>query len=361
MPEKRWMIYGAYGYSGALMTAEAVRRGHRPVVAGRSATRLIPLAKRFGLDPLVLELTDQTTLAKAVAECSLVLNAAGPFVETSGPMAEACLAGGTHYVDITGEIGVFEALFARDPEAKQRGITLLPGAGFDVVPGDCLARYVFEKVPGATRLELAVAAMTGVSPGTAKTMLQQLPRGTWVRRDGGLTALPTGEGTRRIRFPGGIRTVAPASLGELAAAYWTTGIPNITTYLALPAPVIRLMRWTGPLLERLLATDAIRRMAARVAHAVIKGPDADARRRGRSALWARASDEKGNAAEAWLTTAEAYDFTAMSAVHSVERLLDRPPAAVCHGACTPAGAFGSGFVLQIPGTKLIDHLSGDIG
>lgn len=356
MAEKRWMIYGAYGYTGTLITEEAVRRGHRPVVAGRTIDRLIPLAKRCGLDPVVLDLTDETTLAKTVAEFSLVLHAAGPFSETSAPMVAACLSAGSHYVDIAGEIDVFEKIFARDLEAKRRGVTLLPGAGFDVVPGDCLARYVADRVPGATRLDLAVSAMARFSPGTAKTMLRQLPRGMTVRREGRPVHVPTGARARRIRFPGGTRWAVPAGLGDLAAAYWGTAIPNITTYLALPAPMIGLMRWGGPLLERLFASEPLRRRAERIAQAVIKGPGAAARRKGRSFLWARASDDAGNAAEAWLATPEAYDFTAMSAVRCVERLLEKPPSAACRGACTPAGAFGADFVLQIPGTKRIDRL-----
>ncbi len=357
MPEKRWMIYGAYGYTGALITEEAVRRGHRPVVAGRSADRLIPLAKRFGLDPLVLDLKNETTLAKAVAECSLVLHAAGPFAETSAPMVRACLSAGTHYVDITGEVQVFEGIFARDPEAKVKGVTLLPGAGFDVVPGDCLAKYVAGKVPGATRLELAVAAMARVSPGTARTMIKQLPRGMSVRREGRLEAADVGEGARTIRFPGGARQAVAATLGELAAVYWTTGIPTLTTYMVFPSPMIGLMRWTAPLLRRLLASDPIRRAAEQGAKAVIRGPNAEARRKGRSYLWARASDEKGNSAEAWLETAEAYAFTAMSAVRCAEGILKRHPTEACLGACTPAGAFGADFVLEIPGTKRFDRIS----
>jgi short subunit dehydrogenase-like uncharacterized protein len=351
------MIYGAYGYAGALITEEAVRRGHRPVVAGRSADRLIPLAKRFGLDPLVIDLKDETTLAKAAAECSLVLHAAGPFAETSAPMVRACLSAGTHYVDITGEVQVFEEVFARDPEAKTKGITLLPGAGFDVVAGDCLAKYVADKVSEATRLDLAVAAMGRVSPGTARTMIQQFPRGMSVRREGRLMTSPFGEGARTIPFPGGVRQAVTATLGELAAVYWTTGIPTLTTYMVFPSPMIGLMRWTGPMLQRLLASDSIRRVAERGAKAVIRGPNAEARQKGRSSLWARASDEKGNAAEAWLETAEAYAFTAMSAVRCVEGVLKKHPTQGCPGACTPAGAFGAGFVLEIPGTRRLDRLS----
>ena len=59
-----------------------------------------------------------------------MLHIAGPFSATSKPMADACLRTSTHYLDITGEIDVFEALARRDAEARKAGIMLLPGGGF---------------------------------------------------------------------------------------------------------------------------------------------------------------------------------------------------------------------------------------
>jgi short subunit dehydrogenase-like uncharacterized protein len=65
----------------------------------------------------------------AIKDVAVVLCAAGPFSTTSRPVADACLRSRVHYLDITGEIDVFEALAARDAEAKARGIMLLPGVG----------------------------------------------------------------------------------------------------------------------------------------------------------------------------------------------------------------------------------------
>ena len=45
----RWLLYGASGYTGRMIAEEAVRRGHRPVLAGRSAERVRPLAESLGL------------------------------------------------------------------------------------------------------------------------------------------------------------------------------------------------------------------------------------------------------------------------------------------------------------------------
>src|SRR5215213_4435335 len=136
----RWLLYGAYGYTGALVAAEAVRRGHRPILAGRSARRLAPLADRLGLDWLAVDLADSARLRAALRDVALVFHAAGPFVHTSAPMVQACLTSATHYVDISGEVPVLERTLALDAAARQRGIAVVGGAGLDVVPTDCLAR-----------------------------------------------------------------------------------------------------------------------------------------------------------------------------------------------------------------------------
>ncbi|MCH2899060.1 hypothetical protein K3W01_15090, partial [Listeria monocytogenes] len=73
---------------------------------------------------------------------------------TSTPMIAACRAAGTHYVDITGEIAVFEQAPAGDAEAREAGIVVCPGVGFDVIPTDCLAACLKEALPDAQRLAL---------------------------------------------------------------------------------------------------------------------------------------------------------------------------------------------------------------
>src|SRR5207237_1362536 len=165
-----WMIYGANGYTGELIAREAVRRGHRPIVAGRHAAKIEPLARELGCDARVFDL-DCIDLAGA----ALVLHCAGPFSITSAPMVEACLRGGAHYLDITGEISVFESILRRDGDAKARGVTLLPGVGFDVVPTDCLAASP-KAIARARRLRWALPLL---SPKPIRRLLQSLaaPRG----------------------------------------------------------------------------------------------------------------------------------------------------------------------------------------
>ena len=352
MADKPWMIYGAYGYTGSLIAEEAVRRGHRPVLAGRLVDRLAPLAKRLGLDFLTLGLEDQTALPGVMAAFGLVFHAAGPFVHTSRPMVRACLEAGVHYLDLCGEFAVLEENLSHHEEARRKGIALISGAGYSVIASDCLARYVSDRVPGANDLSLAVSGLDRMSPGTVKTVLEQMPSGTFVRRNAHLMTVPAGKGSIRVRFGDGERSVVPASLGDLVTAARSTGIPNITAYMAFPEMAIRMMRLTGPVTQVALAITPLRRLVQMGVGMALRGPDEAARQSGRCRLWARASSWKRSEAVAWLETAEAYQFTMVAAVRCVERVLERPPL----GALTPSQAFGADFVLEIPGTKRYDAL-----
>ena len=356
---KPWMIYGAYGYTGELVAREALRRGHRPRLAGRDESKLRAMADRLGLDGVVVDLHDAAGLARAVDGVGLVFHAAGPFVHTSEPMIHACLAAGAHYVDITGEIPVFRDTFAHDAEAKQRGIVLLSGAGFDVVPTDCLAAHVARKAPGATDLEIAFAGLAQPSGGTAKSTFEGALVGGFLRRGGKLVPTPLGKGGRRVRFADRERAVLPIPWGDLETAFHTTGIPNITTYMAVPKGLATLAKggWAvgaaaAPIARLLLGSAPVRRSIERRIERTVKGPDDARRATSRSQVWARASSTAGPSAEAWLETLDGYSFTAVAGLLAVERIL----ASTLAGALTPAMAFGPDFVLDVPGTTRHDAL-----
>jgi short subunit dehydrogenase-like uncharacterized protein len=348
-----WMLYGATGYTGVLLAEEAVRRGHRPLLAGRSADKLNLLAERLGLDYLAVGLDDSGALAQAVSGVGLVLHAAGPFSQTSDPMIRACLAAGAHYLDLTGEIPVFENTFSYHEAALEKGVALMSGAGFDVIPTDCLASYVADKVPDANTLDIAFDAITRASGGTTRTQLEIMARGGLARRDGQLVRYPLGSGARRIRFTHGEKFALPAPLADLATVYRATGIPNITAYVVLPRPLARLAGLAAPFfpaVQALLGSARLRRGLGWLIERIVYGPEADFRRTARSYLWARAANARGDEAQAWLETVEAYQFTAIAAIRCVERVLDGN----YRGALTPAQAFGADFVLEIEGTKRVN-------
>lgn len=352
MPGDRWMLYGANGFTGVLIAEEAVRRGHKPILAGRSAEKLRPLADRLNLEMIAVDLADAAALESAVKKVSLVFHAAGPFVRTSEPMLQACLAAKASYVDITGELPVFERTLSLDARAKELGVALISGVGFDVIPSDCLGKYVADAVPDATSLEIAFSAVGSPSRGTAKTMLEMLPRGAFVRRNGALVPAPRPAETRSVRFPMGDRTAVSIPWGDLVTAYHSTGVPNITTYMAMPPAMARMNALLEPLLARALEVPAVLRGAQKLMDRVATGPTEAQRETGRSHLWARAANKRGDVKEAWLDTVEGYRLTAEGGVLAVEKILGKGVT----GATTPSLAFGADFVLEIHSTKRFDSL-----
>lgn len=354
MDNKNWLIYGAYGYTGKLIAEEAVRRGHKPVLAGREAKKLVPLAEQFGLDWVAFDLQNEQMLKETVQNFNLVFNAAGPFMHTNAYLVRACLDTQTNYVDVAGEVTVLEYILSLDQQARRKGIVLIPGFGFDVIATDCMARYVAEKVNNPTCLEIAtVTSITDKpSPGTVKSMLDSLPHGTLIRRDGQLVKIPVGKGGKRIRFIDHERTLLPVTLGDLTTAHRTTQIPNITTFIGLSEREATLYKRTESIYRQLFSNALLRRLAQRLANTSAQGPDQYVRQTSRSQVWVCARNEEGLGREAWLETIEAYQFTAVAGVRGVEKVLTNQ----IHGALTPGLAFGVDFVLGIPGSKRVDTI-----
>jgi short subunit dehydrogenase-like uncharacterized protein len=345
MPE--WMIYGASGYTGELVARRAVRQGLRPVLAGRSAGAIRALAGELGLEHVVVALEDPAALRAALSGVRLVAHCAGPFVATSAPMVDACVATGAHYLDVTGEIDVFESIFARHQEAAAAGVVLVPGAGFDVVPTDCLAARLAAALPGATSLELAFHAGGGLSRGTARTALSGIASGGRVRRDGVLVTTRVGTPRRRAPFPSGERAVASVRWGDLVTAFRSTGIPNITVYAELP------MKGRGAALTGVLQSAPVLGLARRVVSARVTGPDADRRARSRSEVWGEVRDADGHARSGTLTGPNAYNLTADAVVRAVAELTDSRTCPA-PGAHTPSTAFGVDFAAKLDGVRVSD-------
>ncbi|MCU1229015.1 MAG: hypothetical protein JWO97_1899 [Acidobacteria bacterium] len=333
----KWLIYGANGYTGELIAREAVKRGETPILAGRSAEKIAPLARELGLESRAFAL-DKPQLDGV----SLVLHCAGPFVQTSAPMVRACLDAGVHYLDITGEISVFEAIFALDDEARRRNVMLVPGVGFDVVPTDCLAAQLAAQMPDATELVLAFHPKGGeLSRGTMKTMIESIGEGGAIRRNGRIVRVPVAFDARDIPFSGGTKSTMTIPWGDVSTAFHSTGIPNIRVYLATPRKAIARARRMRAFLP-LLSPKPIRRLLQKFADRR-SGPDAAKRASGRVYLWGEVSNGSETRSMT-LETPEGYAFTAVAAVSAVKRVLGAPRG----GAFTPSSAFGMNFVNEIP-------------
>jgi saccharopine dehydrogenase (NAD+, L-lysine-forming) len=346
------LIYGAYGYTGRLVTQEAQARDLDAVIAGRNHEKVDALAQETGLPARTFALDAPRDVHAHLEGITAVLHCAGPFVRTAAPMVSACLNAGVHYLDITGEIEVFEALAARSDEAAEAGAMLLPGVGFDVVPTDCLAAHLAAQQPSAMALEVAFMGLGRISRGTMKTAITQLGQGGAVRRDGQLQSVPPAWTTRTADFgtTPGTRTVVSIPWGDLSTAYRSTGIPNITTYTYLPATARRLMRWSR-YLQPLLAWTPVKQLLLAFADRQPPGPSDEERARGSTHVWASVRSRNGAHATGRLHGPEGYTFTARAAVEAAARVLHGE---ATPGYQTPATAFGPDFVLSIEGVERED-------
>lgn len=346
--KNNFLIYGANGYTGELITRFAVERGMRPIIAGRNEAAIKALAEKHGLEYRVFSLEDTEKLDAALNEVATVLHCAGPFSLTSRQMGEACLRTNTHYTDITGEIAVFEACAAADQKAKEAGIMIMPGVGFDVVPSDCLARHLKDRLPTATDLSLAFYGMGRMSHGTQATMTMNIGKGGAVRRDGKIMPVPAAWRTREIDFGETKKTGVTIPWGDVSTAFYSTGIPNIEVFTVVPPSALKLMklsRYIGPM----LASGPIQRY---LQGKIPPGGPSDAERaRGKTLLWGEASDTAGNRVEARLQTPEGYTLTALAALNITQKILEGNFAP---GFQTPSKAYGPDLILEIEGTKRDD-------
>jgi short subunit dehydrogenase-like uncharacterized protein len=345
-----WLLYGANGYTGELVARRAAAAGLRPVLAGRRAEPVARLAAELGLEHRAFALDDPLAVDRGLAGMAAVLHCAGPFSRTAVPMAQACLRGRIHYLDITGEIEVFESLAARTAEAQRAGVILLPGVGFDVVPSDSLAAHLHRRLPSAEHLALGFQVPGGLSRGTATTMGENLHRGGAVRREGRIIPVPSAWRTRRIDFGAGATRAMTIPWGDVATAYHTTGIPDIEVYMAAPASLRVLSRLSRPLAP-LLASRPVQSFLKGRIRSGAPGPSASHRHRARSRLWGEVRDASV-AVVSRLETLEAYELTSRTALAAVLRVL---AGGVPAGFQTPGRAFGPDFILEVEGTTRHDE------
>ena len=346
--DSTWILYGATGYTGRLIAERAVSLGMRPILAGRDPAKLQPLASQLSLELRNFSLDDPALVARQLEGAQLVLNCAGPFVRTAPTMMSTCLTAKVHYLDITGEIPVIEHAHNLDAQARTAGIVLMPAVGFDVVPTDCLAAMLAQRLAGSTQLELAFGGGGALSPGTAKTLVLSLPEGGRIRRDGKIVRVPLAWKTREIPFRAGLRYGMTIPWGDVASAYHSTGVPNIRVYIETsPRRVKRLRRlkWLAPLLRFSWA----QQLAEQRIDARIKGPTPQQRERQKTSLWGEVIDASGNRASATMVTPGGYELTARTSLETVRRVL---LGGLGPGFSTPSQAFGAKFILEFDGVDV---------
>ncbi len=344
----KFLLYGATGYTGQLIAEYAAAFGLTPILAGRSESKVKAMAEAMKLDYRVFDLADTPALEAALRETPAVLHAAGPFMFTAKPMMEACLRTGTHYLDITGEIAVFEMGARMGAKALEAGIMLMPGTGFDVVPTDCLALHLKNRMPDATHLQLAFAGLGGgVSQGTATTMAENLGEGGAVRKDGKIVKVPMGHKSMIVPFRDKPLFAMSIPWGDVSTAYHSTGIPNIETYVAFSPSAYRWVKMQR-YFNWLLRTSFVRNMVKERIRKRPAGPSPERRAKGRSCVWGRVSNATGVSLEAQIVTRDGYTLTALTSLIIAKKVLQGNAPA---GFQTPAKAYGADLILEVEGTE----------
>jgi short subunit dehydrogenase-like uncharacterized protein len=344
-----FLLYGANGYTGALIAREAVSRGLRPVLAGRSHEKLAPLGEELGLKVRAFQLEDASALQDSLADVRLVLHCAGPFSATCAAMLQACLKAKVHYLDISGEISGFEYAHARHLEAQTRGVVICPGVGFDVVPTDCLAATLKEALPDAQTLALGFDSRSGFSPGTAKTMIENLPLGGCVRRAGKLSEVPHLYHTRKVDFGAGEKLAGTIPWGDVATAYYTTSIPNIEVYIPI-APAVAHLNKVSALVRYATAPAFMQRLLKAQVDKRVHGPSERARQEAPTYVWGEARNARGEVKTARLRTANGYALTVNASLGITQHVLGNKLTA---GFYTPSRLMGADYASKLPGSSEI--------
>jgi short subunit dehydrogenase-like uncharacterized protein len=344
------MVYGATGFTGRLVVQAALERGLRPLLAGRNAERLEHMASAFDLEYRVASLDDADVMSRLLADIKVMLLTAGPFSETATSVATACIRGGVHYLDLTGECAVFETLRRLDRAARIEGCTVMPGCGFDVVASDCLARHVSGRGGPATTLAIGVSGLEAVTRGSLRTLAQQAGQPIQTRRHGGLHAVPPGSLRRRFDYGRGDGWSTAVTWGDVITAYHSTGIPNIQVFFEETPALVQMLSagaTFGPLLQLPMMQAWLR------AHAELlpEGPSPGQRARHSCVVVAQTETRDGRRAASRLRTPEAYTFSARAAAAIAERALDDD---IEPGFQTPARVYGADFVLQFDGVTRED-------
>jgi short subunit dehydrogenase-like uncharacterized protein len=348
----KFLLYGATGYTAGLVIKHAQKFRLTPVLSGRNKQKIKALAILHNLECRIADLDNAEQLETVLKDFQVVLHCAGPFSKTAKQMQAACLRTGVHYLDITGEIEVFEHGMTLHEQAVKANIMMMSGVGFDVVPTDCMALYLKNRLPDATHLQLAFANINGgISHGTAQTMVESLGKDGFIRENSKLKAVPIAHKTIDVPFDETHKThCMTIPWGDVSTAFYTTQIPNIETFTGMPKSGVMFARM-GNYLGWLLRSSWVQKFISKQVTNSLSGPDETVQTNAQTRIWGKATNAKGQTAEARISSIEGYTLTALTALNITKKVLEGN---FKTGYQTPASAYGQDLILEVPNTKRED-------
>jgi short subunit dehydrogenase-like uncharacterized protein len=205
------LLYGATGYTGRLIAAEGARVGmasggsappYRMVLAGRNGAKLAEVAERHSMEYRVFALDDPGRVKHALRGIDLVINAAGPFALTGDRLAKSSIDAGCHYVDINGEVDVYQRLDDLGRYAADRELAMVCSAGHTAAASDLLLDAALSHLEGRAGLDyggelgairIAMACVVNLSRGSVGTLWRSLREQVTVVRGWSLWHEPVGK------------------------------------------------------------------------------------------------------------------------------------------------------------------------
>lgn len=333
-------ILGATGKGGRTIASELIGATTADVVlVGRDRVRLTTAAAAVGGRSRMLVASGTAELATRIAadKPTVVVNTIGPFGETSAPLARACIAAGSHYVDLANELPPVQELLAMDADARRSDVTLVTGAGFGVLATEALIIDLAQGRPSASRATVAaMPTVDGLGSAVLASVVDAVAYGGRRYVDGQLRRTRLGADHAWIPLPGSpaIRALAVPT-GELEAARRASGAGDVLAFSS-EVPSGRAVRAVLPMVSTLLAVRAVHAGIQRLISRTKLTPPA----KSGDVSWAYARLDWADSThrEAWLRTGEGYSFTAKVAAITARHLSDGHGRA---GAFTPGALFGT--------------------
>jgi short subunit dehydrogenase-like uncharacterized protein len=166
------VVFGATGITGRgvarYLAERAGTNGFEWAAAGRDPEKIAAVLGDLGVtapETIAADVEDPASLEAMASRTEVVLNMVGPYTLHGEPVIEACIAGGAHYVDPTGEMPFVRRMIERAGErAEKAGVKIVNTSGFEAMPPDLLVLLAAETARERWSEELAVADLDADLP-----------------------------------------------------------------------------------------------------------------------------------------------------------------------------------------------------
>ncbi|XP_013786030.1 saccharopine dehydrogenase-like oxidoreductase isoform X2 [Limulus polyphemus] len=157
------VVFGATGVTGQYVVEEVARiykeENIKWAVAGRNVDKLrnvltesannVGEGSLDGVSVIQVDVKDEDSVYEMCKQTRLVLNTVGPYRFYGEPVVKACVASGTHHLDVSGEPQYLEKMQLKYfEEAKEAGIYVIGACGFDSIPAEMGISFLKQKFDG---------------------------------------------------------------------------------------------------------------------------------------------------------------------------------------------------------------------